>query len=175
MQFSVHPAEYRRVSRIFCIITLAVSLLEVLLTFCGIYWGRQTQGVAVWAFVISAVLAAVAWRACSETIQCHEYVEIMPDRELVILYSAAGKAVRTFRFSDIRDVRSAKLPTLTYVAATPRIHRYQYICVSTALLGTSPRAYVDVRNNPDCIVFSYNKYAYEMLHGILLQQTGNID
>ena len=100
------------------------------------------------------------------TIKCNEYVHIIVDKRIVALYSPTGKALRTFNFSDIVDVRVVNLP-----------RKQQYICIQSDSSHAETRphtTYSEIRSNPHCIVLAYNEYAYNNISSILLrQETGD--
>ena len=85
--------------------------------FLVLYLGNQVQGIVFISFLFSVILSIVAWRACLITIKCNEYVHIIVDKRIVALYSPTGKALRTFNFSDIVDVRVVNLPQVMYAAS----------------------------------------------------------
>lgn len=87
--------------------------------FLVLYLGNQVQGIVFISFLFSVILSIVAWRACLITIKCNEYVHIIVDKRIVALYSPTGKALRTFNFSDIVDVRVVNLPQVMYAASIP--------------------------------------------------------
>ena len=126
--FPVLPTVYRKMSVFFCTITSITSLLVTILMFLVLYLGNQVQGIVFISFLFSVILSIVAWRACLITIKCNEYVHIIVDKRIVALYSPTGKALRTFNFSDIVDVRVVNLPQVMYAASIPYVRKQQYIC-----------------------------------------------
>lgn len=119
MYFPVLPTVYRKMSVFFCTITSITSLLVTILMFLELYLGNQVQGIVFISFLFSVILSIVAWRACLITIKCNEYVHIIVDKRIVALYSPTGKALRTFNFSDIVDVRVVNLPQVMYAPQYP--------------------------------------------------------
>lgn len=111
------------------------------------------------------------------TIKCNEYVHIIVDKRIVALYSPTGKALRTFNFSDIVDVRVVNLPQVMYAASIPYVRKQQYICIQSDSSHAETRphtTYSEIRSNPHCIVLAYNEYAYNSISSILLrQETGD--
>lgn len=172
MYFPVLPTVYRKMSVFFCTITSITSLLVTILMFLVLYLGNQVQGIVFISFLFSVILSIVAWRACLITIKCNEYVHI-----IVALYSPTGKALRTFNFSDIVDVRVVNLPQVMYAASIPYVRKQQYICIQSDSSHAETRphtTYSEIRSNPHCIVLAYNEYAYNNISSILLrQETGD--
>lgn len=177
MYFPVLPTVYRKMSVIFCTITSITSLLVTILMFLVLYLGNQVQGIVFISFLFSVILSIVAWRACLITIKCNEYVHIIVDKRIVALYSPTGKALRTFNFSDIVDVRVVNLPQVMYAASIPYVRKQQYICIQSDSSHAETRphtTYSEIRSNPHCIVLAYNEYAYNNISSILLrQETGD--
>ena len=145
--------------------------------FLVLYLGNQVQGIVFISFLFSVILSIVAWGACLITIKCNEYVHIIVDKRIVALYSPTGKALRTFNFSDIVDVRVVNLPQVMYAASIPYVRKQQYICIQSdsSYAETRPHTtYSEIRSNPHCIVLAYNEYAYNNISSILLrQETGD--
>ena len=163
MYFPVLPTVYRKMSVFFCTITSITSLLVTILMFLVLYLGNQVQGIVFISFLFSVILSIVAWRACLITIKCNEYVHIIVDKRIVALYSPTGKALRTFNFSDIVDVRVVNLPQVMYAASIPYVRKQQYICIQSDSSHAETRphtTYSEIRSNPHCIVLAYNEYAY---------------
>jgi len=164
--FPVLPTVYRKMSVFFCTITSITSLLVTILMFLVFI-----------SFLFSVILSIVAWRACLITIKCNEYVHIIVDKRIVALYSPTGKALRTFNFSDIVDVRVVNLPQVMYAASIPYVRKQQYICIQSDSSHAETRphtTYSEIRSNPHCIVLAYNEYAYNSISSILLrQETGD--
>lgn len=84
-----------------------------------VVFGKPSAGYCVYFISFSVILSIVAWRACLITIKCNEYVHIIVDKRIVALYSPTGKALRTFNFSDIVDVRVVNLPQVMYAPQYP--------------------------------------------------------
>ena len=171
MYFPVLPTVYRKMSVFFCTITSITSLLVTILMFLVLYLGNQVQGIVFISFLFSVILSIVAWRACLITIKCNEYEHIIVDKRIVALYSPTGKALRTFNFSDIVDVRVVNLPQVMYAASIPYVRKQS----DSSHAETRPHTtYSEIRSNPHCIVLAYNEYAYNSISSILLrQETGD--
>lgn len=142
-----------------------------------VVFGKPSAGYCVYFISFSVILSIVAWRACLITIKCNEYVHIIVDKRIVALYSPTGKALRTFNFSDIVDVRVVNLPQVMYAASIPYVRKQQYICIQSDSSHAETRphtTYSEIRSNPHCIVLAYNEYAYNSISSILLrQETGD--
>lgn len=170
MSFPVFPQNYRRMSCIFCLMTAVIGSLETILIICAMYFQKQAQDIVVAAFLFAVILTILSWRTCSITVRCNQHVDIQSDTELIILYSATGKALRTFSFSDIANVRVVDLPMIRYNASMPAVHMEPHICVTSASQSVETEnisTSIDVRNAPNCIVFAYNQYAYDTLQHVL--------
>ncbi len=172
MSFPVYPADERRRSSIFCTAAFVVSLIELLLAFCTMYWGKAAPWLPLSAFLCAVILALLSWNACTATRRSHERVEILPDEGLLTRYDASGRPLRTIRFADMKDVRMVSLPTVIWAGRAATVRRDPFICVSTAL---SDASCTDVRENPHCIVFAHSETAYRLLCAALPPNANNSD
>lgn len=167
MFYPVFPDKVRQTGYKLCACTLAASLLVLMILFCALYASEHTKNFLFAAFLFSLMAALLTWNALLWIRKFGSYVMIDPNEKLITLYSGNGKQVRTFAFSDIREVLAHDYSYNTFRHLTKKT---RCICiVSSATSADVPyHSQGDQLNcNPNRIIFSYHQYAFDFLNDVL--------